>query len=75
MTEKVETREALIQHIGQLRSDFDSAPDGWENKNLPSFLEAMSAWLEDCDGFYGVSEVKPSWRVFADILSAARVYE
>ena len=46
---------------------------------LASFLAAMSAWSEDMEGFYENSGEDlaslPPWRVLADILMAARVYE
>ncbi|WP_442857041.1 DUF7660 family protein [Arthrobacter sp. YN] len=54
-------------------------PEGWENADLESFLEAMSAWTRDMDGYFmnrgePVPDV-PSWQLFAQMLLAAKIYE
>ena len=53
---------------------------GWENPDLGRYLDAMADWLESADNYYRntgqtVDSSKPSWRLFADILMAAKVYE
>ena len=27
-------------------------PEEWENRDLPSYLEAIAAWVDDMDGYY-----------------------
>ena len=75
----VKTREDLVAFLAALRADFARNPRTWTNADLASFLEAMAAWSEDMDGYYaGTGEDMarvPPWRVLADILMAARVYE
>ncbi|WP_372347952.1 hypothetical protein [Streptomyces sp. KL116D] len=57
------------------------AEDGssWENADLSSFLEALSAWIDDAGGWYRTTgrEVPAhgDWRFFARALMAATVYE
>jgi hypothetical protein len=52
---------------------------GWTNADLPSFLEAMAAWSQDMDGFHADTGQNPSkvpvWRMMADMLMGARLYE
>ena len=53
---------------------------GWENADLGRFLEAMHRWLESADNYYrntrqSVDSSQPSWRLFADVLMAAKGYE
>ena len=48
-------------------------PENWENKTLPDFLEALSAYTEDVQGYYNnikldINADKPDWSTFADIL-------
>jgi hypothetical protein len=47
--------------------------------SVDSYLEALTGWVEDMDGFYANrSEEMPkdiNWDVFAGALSAAAVYE
>ncbi|WP_253915702.1 hypothetical protein [Streptomyces sp. NRRL S-31] len=51
----------------------------WETADLPSFLEALAAWIDDADGWYGNTgrELPPGgdWAFFARALRAAAVYE
>src|SRR5512146_2235422 len=52
----------------------------WENQDVPSFLKALAAYSRDIDGYYknhgiSISPDVPSFRLFADLLMGARVYE
>jgi hypothetical protein len=76
----VRSRDDLIDHIFRLLDDHDAIGGQWENKDIYTFLQAMAAWLKDCEGYYrntgpSVDARLPSWQIFADALSAASVYE
>lgn len=73
------TRAELVAFLSQLADSFVEEPERWQNNNLEDFLRAWSAWLEDMDGYFlnrsePVPE-EPSWRLIAQMLLAARVYE
>ena len=73
---QIKTRADLVTLISELTAE-DSTQ--WENSDLGTFLGALGAWVEDCDGYYKNtgSECDPdtaSWQVFADALQAARIY-
>ncbi|MDK2125632.1 DUF7660 family protein [Parachitinimonas caeni] len=79
---KINSRDGLISLLKQMALDLRENPDEWENRNLEDFLEAMASWIEDMDGYYenlgiskevGLEDFK--WRILADVLLAARVYE
>jgi len=76
---KIRTREDLVEFIKVLAQDLRQHPDQWENADLPTYLEAMSAWVADMEGFYtnkGESPpARPDWKTLGEILAAARVYE
>ena len=77
---KIQTRAELIAFIDDVIRDHDANGQNWENRDIRSYLEAMAAWLEDCDGYYqnvGPSRDvdEPHWQIFADAVAAARVYE
>ncbi len=76
---EVKTREDFCAFIDGLRADFQERSHDWENVTMPDYLEAMSAWVTDMDGYYkNANEEMPadvSWKVFAQILSAASKYE
>jgi len=78
--EAVNTRADFVQFLGLLRDDFNRHGADWENRTLDTYLEAMRAWSSNCDSHYrntasDVNPDEPQWRVFADMLLAARVYE
>jgi hypothetical protein len=76
--EHISTKEDLARFVDLLRKDFLSDPDSWENADIASFLEALAAWLRDMDGYYeklNQSIEQPSWKIVAEILLAARIYE
>jgi hypothetical protein len=77
---KVMDRITFIKFLDLLRKDFLDNPENWENKTLPDFLEAMSAYTEDIQGYYenmkqNVNADKPEWSTFADIFKGATIYE
>ena len=76
---EIETREDLVKYLEEFRLSLHSNSEEWDNKDLASFLEGMSAWVADMDGYFSnIGEQcpeKPEWRTFAQILAASKVYE
>ena len=75
----VETKDDFIIFLQALQADYEANGESWENTTLSSFLEATAAWSLDMEGYYRNtgqdSSSVPPWRVLADILMAARIYE
>ena len=78
-TDAVSSRQTLSNFIGDLRADYLANGGNWENDTLDSFLEALSAWVGDMDGFYQNQGLPvpdpPTWKSIAEMLTAASVYE
>lgn len=77
---KVTDKESFVKFVRLLIKDLSDNPQDWENKSLENFLEALSSYSEDIQGYYdnmklGINAEDPSWRVFADLLMGARIYE
>ncbi len=77
--QEVRTREDLEVFVLELGADLQANPSEWTNPNLGSFLEAMAAWISDMEAYYQntgqeYSDLSP-WKVVADMLMAARIYE
>lgn len=77
--ESIKTKNDFVQFIEAFSENCVKNLDEWENHDLPSFLEAMAAWMNDMEGYYqnlgqNISELSP-WRLFADSLMAAKMYE
>lgn len=80
MTERITNRTEFIHFCEDLIRNLRTTPDEWSNSTLEDYLAALTAFLRSADGYYGnmsidVDANKPSWRLFADMLLAARVYE
>lgn len=75
----IKRREDFVSFLELLVQDLRSNPDGWENKKLDSYLEAAASWTEDMDGYYQNNNLpipqNIDWKVFANILVAAKMYE
>lgn len=77
--DSVETREDLFKFIVKLAQDLKANSNEWENESLFSYLEAMSAWVNDMDGCFQMNENEMAnigpWKLLAHILYAAKMYE
>jgi hypothetical protein len=77
--DRVASREELVAFLQELATDSKANSSSWENATLENFLEALAAWTEVADRYYAnrgesIAEVSP-WRVIAEALLAARIYE
>lgn len=87
LAHRVDSKETFLDFVAALRADWEASrveesaqpsspysPDarGWENPDLGRFLEAMHAWTDDMGDRVAA---QPSWRTFADMLMAAKIYE
>jgi hypothetical protein len=77
--QKEANRRSVLAVIDDLLVEIGSpASSGWENRTLEQYLEALRAWLNDCDGYYenlGRPVPDNGWEIIADALQAARSYE
>ncbi|MEQ9770672.1 hypothetical protein ABRQ03_07355 [Pectobacterium jejuense] len=75
----ISSKDDLVKLISALARDFKENPDEWENNDLSSYLEAIASWIEDMDGYYDNTDQPlpkdTNWKIFADILIAAKIYE
>ncbi len=76
----VSSRQSFIEFLSLLHRYFIEHPDKWENNNLASYLESLSDYADEIQGYYNntnqsVNADEPSWRVFADIFRGAIIYE
>ena len=73
------SREDFVDFIQSLRQDYEQAPEEWENRSLPDYLEALAAWTGSMYNYYKNNKLpnppEENWRVFAEILLAAKYYE
>jgi hypothetical protein len=77
---EVTDRESFIQLLRLMQADLQQNREAWENNTLSTFIEAMERYAEDIQGYYDFNQQNidanvPSWKVFADIMRGAIVYE
>jgi hypothetical protein len=77
--EEIKTKEDFVSYVYELSQDYYDDPESWENIAIDRYLEALSALVNDMDGYYKNQGLpipeNPDWQLMADILSAARFYE
>ncbi len=78
--EKLHSKDDFSKFLDLLHQDYKINKSLWENADLEDFLEALSVYSRDVEGYYNnlkinIDPKQPSWRLFADILLGARVYE
>lgn len=71
--DEVHDRVSFARYVAQLRAEIDDPASSteWENTDLGSFLDAMSAWARD---WHETADENP-WRHAAAVLTAAAIYE
>lgn len=77
--DNLNTKEDFISFLELLVQDLRNNPGEWENKKLESYLEAAASWTEDMEGYYENNNQpipkNVDWKLFANILMAAKMYE
>lgn len=77
--QNVKKKEDFIEFMDLLLIDLRNSGENWENKSLENYLEAIQSWTEDMDGYYLNNNLpipnNVNWKVFCEILVAARIYE
>ena len=66
---KIISQRDFVEFLKLLRQDLKKNPNEWENGDLESFLDGLEGYSTD-----KVQEM-PSWKTFAELLLAAKVYE
>ncbi|MFC0178757.1 DUF7660 family protein [Thorsellia kenyensis] len=75
----IKNKADFLFFINKLKQSLENELESWVNNDLSSYLEALSDWIEGIEQFY-INTKQPipeniSWKVFADILMAAKMYE
>lgn len=67
--QNIKTREDFEFFLEKLVSDYNQNKEAWQNDTLKSYLEALHGFN------YNSEKDRPSWKAFAEMLLAARLYE
>lgn len=76
---EVNSREELVDFLPRLSQRMESGECELENPRTADFVEAASAWVDSCDGFFAnfgrELPEQPDWSFVAMLFKAASVYE
>lgn len=76
---KIKDRFDLASFMRELLVDYSTNKESWENDNLERYLDAITASIEDMEGYYKNRGEKmpeaPEWKTIAEILISAKYYE
>ena len=70
MATSISNKADFVEFLRMLKHDFLQNPAEWQNNTLPSFLEGIYGYCTDMQDVDAID-----WKVVADILLAATVYE
>lgn len=83
LVNNIKTREDFLKFINALQKQ--NVEKSWENSTLPTYLEGIESWVEDMDGYFNnigdqetlnkIQSNNLDWKLLAQILSAATMYE
>lgn len=75
----VKTKEDFLNFLELLIEDFKNDRSDWVNDNLSDYLNGVLDWTADMEGYYINNKIdlptNINWKIFADILVAAKMYE
>ena len=79
MIENVKSKEDFISFINKLSEDNQINNDEWENKDILSYLEGISSWVEDMDEYYKNMKLdvptNVDWKFIATLFYVGKIYE
>ncbi len=78
--ERISTREEFTAFAKELADNLNCHPEEWQNATLTDYIRGLAGFVENMDGYYANNKAEvncnlPIWRIFADALLAARIYE
>lgn len=75
----IATRGDFLQFMDNLIKDNKYNEKEWENKEICSYLDSISSWVESMEGFYlNIGQEKPAdidWQFIATLFYVGKIYE
>lgn len=73
VADEINTKKDFEEFLRLLKDDFKENKGGWDNDNLELFLDGLYGYNYDTTD--EESRIQATWKMFAEMLLAARVYE
>lgn len=79
LADKVDSKTELALFLERLSEDFEKDRESWDNRDIPTYLRALSNWLRSSDGYFKNIQQEPlkgpTWQLIAIAHLAASNYE
>jgi hypothetical protein len=76
--DSIESKEDFVKFLKLLLDNYKEKIEEWDNNDLESYLDGMWGFTTDIEGVLKTQRgerIHPTWKLFARILLAAKVYE
>ena len=75
----IKNKEDFVFFINNLQEDNQVRNNEWENKDISSYLESISSWVEDMEGYYKNMKLdipaNIDWKFIAMLFYVGKIYE
>ncbi|WP_024773023.1 DUF7660 family protein [Aquimarina macrocephali] len=76
----IQSKREFISFLKGLLEEHQKHPENWKNNTIEEFLEAMIRYSKDVQHYYNntdqdINSDEAQWKVFADIIKGASIYE
>lgn len=79
LIDDIKSKEDFISFVNSLLKDNQVNNGEWENKDISSYLEAISSWVEDMEGYYDNMKLDVptniDWKFIATLFYVGKIYE
>jgi len=76
---QISSKQDFVRFVEILNRDLLENQESWANSTLEDYLEALARWTEDMEYYYLNNNLAMpkdiDWKVFANALIAAKMYE
>ena len=74
--ERIVSKEDFIVFLDMLNKDFKENKEKWANRDMEDYIFGMQRFLSDhTERSLVVMDFTPSWKLFANLMIGASIYE
>ena len=77
--DNINSKEDFVKFLTELRYDKEQNSEEWENREITSYLEGISSWVEDMEGYFANMNIDIpkdiDWKFIAILFYVGKIYE
>lgn len=79
LMDNIKNKDDFVHFIHMLQEDNQVRNHEWENKDISSYLESISSWVQDMEGYYDNMKLDMpahiDWKFAAMLFYVGKIYE